>query len=483
MTTLKRDILVRFLGIRITCIGAFLAMGLESICIAQSSLHVGIAAVDITPPIGYRHGGGYGEVISTGVRDPLYAKAMVYKQGSVSFCIVECDLLSVPITVSQRVRDVASKETGISGDAIVVAGTHNHGSPEYWGPLRDIFHEDALGSFGNDPHETVDYVDMLETKCVEAICKAVKEAKPCAAELLNCQVEGLPFNRRFHMKDGSVRFNPGRLNQDIVRAAGPIDIDFPVVLFRTEPGSDPFGAFCSLAMHTAVAGDTEFGADFPGLLQKQLRMRFGDSFHLLYAQGAAGDINHVNVRAASTLSSIEESQRVASELEAAIVRQLPYSVPIAGTSLQAGSRIVRVGIIPVSEEQYRSARQLLREQRINKAPFLKLVEAWRDCHRWDETQRHGANKPWLVQGLRLNKDTAIVTLPHEVFVEVGLTIKSSSPFRHTIVVSLANEVDYYIPTRRAFEEGSYEISTCPLEPGCGELLARNAIELLESLKN
>jgi hypothetical protein len=75
-----------------------------------------------------------------------------------------------------------------------------------------------------------------------------------------------------------------------------------------------------------------------------------------------------------------------------------------------------------------------------------------------------------------------VFLPHEIFVELGMTIKASSPFRTTIVVSLANDLDFYVPVRRAFEEGHYEPTTCPLKPGCGERLVAAAIDLLNDLK-
>jgi len=45
-----------------------------------------------------------------------------------------------------------------------------------------------------------------------------------------------------------------------------------------------------------------------------------------------------------------------------------------------------------------------------------------------------------------------------------------------------HDLDFYIPTRRAFEEGHYEPTTCPLQPGCGELLVQTAVNLLNELK-
>jgi hypothetical protein len=97
-------------------------------------------------------------------------------------------------------------------------------------------------------------------------------------------------------------------------------------------------------------------------------------------------------------------------------------------------------------------------------------------------QKHGGKLPQEIQAIRLDRNTAIVCLPHEVFVELGMAIKAASPFRTTIVISLANDLDFYIPTRRAFEEGHYEPTTCPLEPGCGERLVAAAVRLLNDLK-
>ena len=84
-----------------------------------------------------------------------------------------------------------------------------------------------------------------------------------------------------------------------------------------------------------------------------------------------------------------------------------------------------------------------------------------------------------VQAFRLSRDVAVVCLPAEVFVELGLAIKQGSPFRTTLVIELSNAVEsIYIPTRAAHAGGSYEVTNSALQPGSGEMLVEAALTLL-----
>jgi neutral ceramidase len=87
-----------------------------------------------------------------------------------------------------------------------------------------------------------------------------------------------------------------------------------------------------------------------------------------------------------------------------------------------------------------------------------------------------------VQVFRLDSDTAIVGLPCEIFVELGLAIKAQSPFKKTIVMSICNDRPSYVPTLKAFKEGSYEITNARVKPGVGEMLVETAVKLLGEAK-
>ena len=75
-----------------------------------------------------------------------------------------------------------------------------------------------------------------------------------------------------------------------------------------------------------------------------------------------------------------------------------------------------------------------------------------------------------VQVIRLTENTAIVTLPGEMFVEHGLTIKNLSPFENRLVVELANHSCSYVPNRKAFRQGNVTRLKYPPVPGGGEMM-------------
>jgi hypothetical protein len=83
-----------------------------------------------------------------------------------------------------------------------------------------------------------------------------------------------------------------------------------------------------------------------------------------------------------------------------------------------------------------------------------------------------------VQVIALGRDLAWVSLPGEIFVELGLAIKAASPFKHTIIAELANGSIGYIPTARAYDEGNYEPVSARCAKGSGEKLVEAALALL-----
>ena len=63
------------------------------------------------------------------------------------------------------------------------------------------------------------------------------------------------------MKNGSVGWNPGKLNPNIVKPAGPIDPAVPVVYAETL-GGQPLATYVNFAMHLDTTGGMLFSSDY-----------------------------------------------------------------------------------------------------------------------------------------------------------------------------------------------------------------------------
>ena len=446
---------------------------------AAGELEAGVAIVDITPPIPYRMSGYFRERLSTGAHDPLHAKAIVLRQDNVSAALVFCDLIGMAREVSSAAREQAAAKTGIPAAHILIAATHSHTGPLYFGSLRAHWHALAVQKQGVDPCETEDYPAALAEKLAAAIMAAHADLRPVTLAAGKAHQIGLSFNRRFHMKGGGpVRFNPGKMNPDILRPAGPIDPEVGIILARDPASQSPRFSLSVFALHLDTVGGTEYSADFPGYLEETLRKALGEGFVSVFGQGTCGDINHVDVSHKRPQKGHEEAQRIGTTLGGTIVSALDALRIIEESSLAVRSATVDVPLQEYTPEDLAHAREVMAKAEKTGVPFLEHVAA-NKILKLD--LRDAATLPLEVQAFRLSKDVALVGLPGEIFVGLGLAIKRASPFPSTFVVELANDAPAYIPTRKAFREGSYETVNSIIASGGGEMLVDAAVRLLQEL--
>ena len=442
-----------------------------------NQLQAGVAVVEITPPVPFRMSGYFNERLSTGVKDPLQAKAVVLQQGNESAALVFCDLIGVPASVTKGARQLASEATGIPAEHIAVAATHSHTGPLYFGALHEYFHERAQARRGADPYNAREYAEQLAEKIAVAVVKAKSALQPVHLAAGNAHEDRLSFNRRFFMNDGSVRFNPGPLNPDIVRAAGPIDPQVGTILIKSLDGSTPLAAIVAFALHLDTVSGTEYSADYPQAVEDRLRESFGRDFTLLFGAGTCGDINHIDVTTRARRKAEEIGRMLGETIEQAAARG--EFTPLDQPSLSVRSAQVEVPLQTYSDDELAKARENMALIGTRELPFLEQVKA---CTIMDLAHRGTPMLPLEVQVIRLSASTAIVTLPGEVFVDLGLAIKAASPFKTTLVIELANDSPAYIPTKKAFAEGSYETVNSRVQPGSGEKMVDAAIRLLRELE-
>lgn len=455
-------------------------------------LRAGFAETEITPPLDFPMAGYYHERLATGTRDPLLAKALVLQGDETSVAVVACDLCGVAYDLTLAIRQRVAQETDLPPEHVIVCATHSHTSPDY---TRDLY--EYLGDTSAGPAPVERYARTLIEQAAQAVIQAYEVAEPIEVATGPAQQETpISFNRRFVTKDGSVRTWLSLADPQVVRPAGPIDPEAGLVLCRAADDGQPLGLVSNFALHLDTVGGTQWSGDYPYFVQECVRAALGPQTVSLFGLGCCGDINHVDP------GSKERNQTdfIGTSLGQTIVAALPQLAAVPDPALRVGRAVVPVPLAPIDEASLPRADELVRSARAGRQQdFFELVTAYKTLHLDQLWQARGDRPPsdllswglshaWHgvggelpveVHAVCLGSDTAIVFLPGEVFVELGLAIKRGSPFRQTLVVELSNCVEtLYIPTRAAYAGGSYEVTNSALQPGGGEMLVEAALKLL-----
>jgi neutral ceramidase len=451
-----------------------------------SEILAGTSAVNITPPLAYPHYRGE----STGAHDSLYAKALVLKQGDVTIALVICDLLWVERSLSSSVRLQISEKTGIPYSNIIIAGTHTHTGPAYHpnireltGKLRPPFDEDTPSAV-KDP-----YLESLADQIANSVIIAHKSLENVQLESGTGQANGISFNRRFIMVDGKVVFNPGVGNKAAILPAGPVDPQVGILMLRKVSDNSPLALLSNFGVHADTFGGSRFSADYPGFLAQALGSAIGGGCISIFATGPCGDLNHVDVQ--GNEKKRLSTKDIGEHLSNAIIKEIPSLKRVGNSFLSMRSQFVYAPLQEYTQAELswandESAKALHKEsaflERRRRLKIRSLERLRRTEAIAPTVEREGWKLPLEVQVIGIGKDLAIVGLPGEVFVDLGLAIKKSSPFKTTLVIELTNSHIAYVPTRKAFSQGSYETINSRLAPGGGEMMVEAALNLLNEIK-
>jgi hypothetical protein len=442
--------------------------------LTAAELRVGAAAVRITPDGPMPMAGYYNTRLSTNTHDELQAKAIVLEQEGARAALVVCDLISLPRTVVMQAREIISRTTGVPGSNAMISATHSH-----TGPVLDTSSA-RKGAEAGDMESVRAYTSTLPAKIAEAVRRAEAGLRPAQLSVAHEREEELSHNRRFHMRDGTVGWNPGKLNTNLVRAAGPIDPDVAVLHFESQ-GKEALATYVNFAMHPDTVGGLEFSADYAFTLARLLGDYKGTNMVTVFANGACGNINHVDVRWTAPQKGHAEAMRLGTILAGSVFKAYAKLEPVADGPLRIGSEMVQLALPELKPGEREAAQEVISRIGSRNSPkFLEQVNAFKVL---DVAARNGRPHEVEVQVITLGNDVAWVSLPGEIFVELGLEIKKQSPFKHTIIAELANGAIGYIPNEKAYEEGNYEPISARCAKGSGEALARSALKLLRAARN
>ena len=456
-------------------------------------MRVGFSREDITPPLGVQMSGQPFTVVATGVDDPLFARAICLDDGYTQVILVSCDLLLVSNEMSQEIRFRIAKALDIPLTNIVCCATHTHSGP---GTVE------ILGSTSDR-----EYIRRIKDSIVDVAEGAYLDRSEGKLFVGTGRCEGLAFNRRFIMTDGTVETHPLKGDPHILAAEGPDSSAVGVLAAVGSDGTALFVAACFGCHATGmVRRNDSIGADYPGAVCREVSLAL-DGAESLFFQGAAGNICQVDPRNLERRevgkSWVDEMGRGLSEKVVDIFRKSSAEshgrLRVSSATLRIPRRIasdwllgwahrhVPTGAsIPILSDYGIESYGTISPPQVSLEGLFK-TPYWADFYASEilklEEARNADREIELHITVVAQDNWALVALPCELFVEWAEEIYACSPFHHTIVVTLANGWCGYIPTRTAFERpGGYEtkeVTSTMLVPGAGEMLLEEVLRTLD----
>ena len=438
--------------------------------VSAAELRVGAASVVITPPAGIPMAGYYSERGAKGVHDDLHAKAIVLEEGGAMAALVALDLITTPRELVEDARREIERATHVPAASVMISATHSH-----TGPVLD-----RNSPFGGRSELVARYRAELPAKIADAVGQAKTHMVPARLSAARGLESAIAFNRRYHMKDGTVGWNPGKRNPNIVKPAGTIDPDVPVVFFESLD-REPLAAYVNYAVHLDNVGEPLISADMPATLSRCLADYKGPEMVTLFTAGCCGDINHIDVNWGEEQRGFANAARMGTILAAEVLRAWPRLRPVETAGLRVKTAVVSLPLPELGKDDVEKSRAIIArvEDPQSKRPgFLEMVWAFKVR---DAAARQGRPHEVEVQVIALGNEVAWVSLPGEIFTELGLGIKQDSPFPYTIFAELANGSIGYIPSRRAYAQGNYEVVSARCAEGSGERLVDAAVKMLKEM--
>lgn len=421
---------------------------------------------DITPDIGAAIPGGYAPRTSTGVVDPLQVRACVVCGSPETVAVVGVDAVSLRFDTIEKARRRIESACGIPPRNVMVAANHTHSG----GPSNDVLGTDSDGA----------YCDLIASRIAEAVIEAHSRLEEAEGAWACGRCEGLSFNRRFKMKDGTEATNPRKGDPNKIAPAGPVDPDLGLIAFRAK-GGRLLGAIGNFTCHSTVVGGDKFSADYSAYWQKALHGTAGPQFTLVFVNGACGDItqrDHTNPD--SHEWGVEWAEKMGAALAAETSRALESARFVGEAPVQAAHGDATVGYRHPTPEALAEAQKLFESD----AKWDGKKWLARDIVLLEKQIGAAKSMDCPVDVFRIG-DAAVASAPWQPFCEFGLKIKKASAFRPTLIGAFANGMVGYVSTPQGFKGGGYEPTLCrgsKLQPDAGDLIAEGTVRLLNKLR-
>ncbi|HWN58448.1 MAG TPA: hypothetical protein VNO74_10130, partial [Methylomirabilota bacterium] len=332
----------------------------------------------------------------------------------------------------------------------------------------------------------------LPEKIASAIMRANENLEPASIRAA-CAPFTLGTNRRL--------MRPGGQIQLAANYHGVADADAEV-LGVFDRSSNPIAFVLNYPCHGVVLCEDNllYSRDWPGFamdeVERAASTASGKSAISIFLQGATGNIDP---RSRGNFDVAEESGRAMGRAAFDAIRSAEplADVRISSRRLALKLKLKNLDIAlasargsaaqteaSLSNHRGGDGYQLkrLRDHHAQSLAALSALESVEEQNRRDRRVDMACRELSTSLTIVAIGNVAMVGIPGEPFVELGLALKRSPHFAHTFVVGYCNDLIGYIPTRAAYDEGGYEVDTARIAAGSGEEIVKAALSTLEAMR-
>ncbi|MBQ3493434.1 MAG: hypothetical protein IJA88_04930 [Clostridia bacterium] len=448
----------------------------------EKILKVGYAKVNVNPPMGIDVTGYYKVRKADGILDDLEAVATAINMGEKTVLMIAIDNCGIKKEVISEFKAEITKRTGVPAEAIYIHITHTHTGPRV---LPEP--EDQLQA---------DYKVMLTSRVTDVAQFAIDDLKPAKMGYGVGEAKNVAFIRRYKMKDGTTKTNPGVNNPDIVEPIGKLDESVNVIRFDRE-GAETV-VMVNFANHPDVVGGNKISADWPGFTRRFVEKSI-ENTKCIFFNGTQGDVNHVNVHPTKgdfndMFNDFDGCSRgygharhigrvvtgavmqVYDKVEYVDVDDIDYSLTIVGVPTNKG----KPEDMPLAHK-YTDLHLAGKDDEIPfKAMMLTTVVA--EAMRMVRLENAPDVYELPIGAIKIGK-VAFIGIPGEPFNAVGRGLKEAKGWDLIIPTCITNGSEGYYPMQDSYDEGGYEAKASTFKAGTAEQLIRDGVRILDELRN
>ena len=446
----------------------------------MNTLKAGFGRVNITPMMGISIAGYYIPRNADGILDELEINVLALADDSTRVLLINLDSLGIRAELSCAFRAHVAEVTGVPADAIFISATHTHTAPH----LVD----------GSESEKVREYLRFVFHKIADAARFALEDLKPARMGFGVGEAPNIAFIRRFRMKDGSIRTNPGVNNPDILAPIGDVDERVNVLRFDREGAQTLI--LVNFANHPDVVGGCKISADWPGLLRATVEKTL-DNTRCIFFNGAQGDVNHVNVHPRGgdlndmfidfddVSRGYGHARYIARVVTGGVLQAFDKVEYVDTDRVRFAQRIINLPSNMPKKKDVPEARRindLHKAGRDSELPYtgMLLTTVVAEAARMVLLENGPAAFPAVLSGITVGP-VALIGIPGEPFTNVGRRLKEAEGYSLILPCCCTNGYEGYFPMKEAYDEGGYEARSSRFKAGVAEQIIAEGKQLLKEM--